>query len=197
MVAGPHCGGGELGSATISSEERNDLCGYVNDSLALECLINGFYFFTLFDRVVNQKSLNEISELYYDHHHLCLPPSTTGYALNAILNSRIQNSLSQFKSEYQCLQKEEVLAECNLIMSDIPGCKAGIRFEQERNQASGLNLQVGQYLLLIKLPFLMHPKEVILKFKKPINNVSTFVQGISESWILPKRSLRKILSIAA
>ena len=28
----------------------------------------------------------------------------------------------------------------------------------------------------------MHPKEVILKFKKPINNVSTFVQGISESW---------------
>ena len=54
MISGPHCGGGDC-SNTTSAVERNDLCAYINDGLQIECRRNGFYFFSLFDLVVNQK----------------------------------------------------------------------------------------------------------------------------------------------
>lgn len=183
LVSGPHCGGGQLASSTISSEERNDLCGYVNDSLSIECRLNSFYFFTLFDKAVNQRSLNEIYELYYDHNHLCLPPSKTGKSLNKLINIRIANALSQEKSQHKYFQLEEVRSKCNLIVSDVPGWKTGMKFEPGKKiDTQGFSFEADKYLILIKLPYLIHPREVILEFKQAIGDIKTVVRSVAEPW---------------
>ena len=182
MVSGPHCGGGEHPSTT-SAVERNDLCAYVNDALSLECRANGIYFFTLFDIVVNQKTLEEIQGLYYDHLHLCLPPSKIGNALNSLLNARINRAFSSVTLPCQFLQREEVCAKCILTVSDVPGWKTGVAFTPGNEIVSEGNcFEIGQYMMLIELPFLVHPKEISLEFSLATHNIKTAVQGVFESW---------------
>ena len=188
MVSGPHCGGGEYPSIT-SAVERNDLCAYINDALNIECRTNGFYFFTLFDSVVDQKSLKEIAGLYFDHHHLCLPPSKIGNALNTILNQRVDGAFSRVQSPYQSLQHEEVHARCTIVVSDIPNWQTGTVFDPGEAIASKEeHFELRQYVLLIELPFLMHPKEVKLEFKQSPLNITTAVQGVLESWNISKET---------
>ena len=188
MISGPHCGGGASPSRT-SAIENNDLCAYINDALMLECRINGFYFFTLFDKVVNQKTLQEIPGLYKDHIHLCLPPSKIGYALNNLLNKRIYRALSQSKTKCQFFQQEDVKGKCRIVISDIPSWQTGEEFEpgQEINFNEEC-LKIGQQMLLIELPFLMHPKEVSLTFKKNTSEIRTAVQYILEPWDGPQKA---------
>ena len=183
MISGPHCGGGP-NISRISSVERNDLCSYVNDALRLECQAKGFYFFTLFDKVVDQKTLKEIPCLYSDNHHLSLPPSKTGNLLNSLLNQRINKAINQNDLPFTLFQKEELSAECNIVFSDIPGWSTGMRFEPGKSITSTQSsLQIGEYLAIIELPFLVYPKEIILEFKEPwINNIETGVQRVQDTW---------------
>ena len=190
MISGIHCGGGEHPTITIASAvERNDLCAYINDALNLECRTHGFYFFTLFDKAVNQTTLKEITGLYSDHHHLCLPPSKIGNALNALLNQRVDGALSRARSPYRAFQQEEVHAECTLVVSDIPNWQTGTAFYPGKEIPSKKeHFEIGQYMLLIELPFLMHPKEVTLEFKQPALNIKTAVLGVLESWDISKET---------
>ena len=188
MVSAPHCGGGEHPSIT-SAVERNDLCAYINDALNLECLAHNFHFFTLFDKVVNQKTLKEITGLYYDHHHLRLPPSKIGNALNALLNQRIDRAFSHVKPPFRAFQQEEVQAECTLVISDIPNWKTGTAFDPGKEVPSKEeHFEAGKYMLLIELPFLMYPKEVTLEFKQPTLNIKTAIQGVIESLDISKET---------
>ena len=152
MVSGPHCGGGEQLSTT-SEVERNDLCAYINDALNLKCRAHDIYFFTLFDRVVSQTTLKEITGLYYDSHHLCLPPSKIGNALNDLLNCRICEAFSPIRSPYPAFQHEEIHAECTIVVSDISTGKQAQTFEPRKRLHLKLQFAVGQYMLLIELPF--------------------------------------------
>ena len=43
-------------------------------------------------------------------------------------------------------------------------------------------------MLLIELPFLMHPKQVTLEFKHSALNIKTEVQGVLESWDISKET---------
>jgi tetratricopeptide (TPR) repeat protein len=182
MVSGPHCGGGECHSI-VSAVERNDLCAYINDSLNLECRANGFYFFTLFDKVVNQTTLKEITGLYRDPIHLFLPPSKIGNALNAFLTQKVDAAFSPNRSNIQLLQQEEVKYECNLVVSDIPNWQTGKAFYPGKEMPSSEEpFEIGQYMLLIELPFLMHPNQITLEFEQPALNIKTAVQGVLESW---------------
>jgi len=188
MVSGPHCGGGENPSIT-SAVERNDLCAYINDALNLECRAHNFYFFTLFDKVVNQKTLKEITGLYYDHFHLCLPPSKIGNALNALLNQRVDGAFSRVRSPYRAFQQEELHTECRLVVSDIPNWQTGTAFDPGKEIPSKEeHFEVGKYMLLIELPFLMHPKEVTLEFKQAALDIETAIQGVLESWDISKET---------
>ena len=165
------------------------MCAYINDALNLECRAHNFYFITLFDAVVNQKTLKEINSLYRDPYHLCLPPSKTGKALNALLNQKVDRAISHTRSPYQPFQKEEVLAECKLVVSDIPNWQTGSFFNPgEEKTAKEKHFEIGQYMLLIELPFLIHPKQVTLEFKKPALNIKTAIQGVLESWDIYKET---------
>ena len=188
MIAGPHCGGGENASS-ISAVERNDLCAYINDALSLECRRNGFYFYTLFDKVVNQETLKEIPALYSDHHHLYLPPTKIGNALNTVLNQKIDKAFSRTESQSIFLQHEEVKSECNLVFGDIPSWYTGTKFYPGKEISSNKEkFKKEQYMLLIELPFLIHPKQITLEFQQPVANIKTTVQGVLESWDICKRS---------
>ena len=182
IICGPHCGGGESPSR-VSSVERNDLCAYINDALSIECQKNGIYFYTLFDKVVDQKTLREISGLYSDEIHLCLPPSKIGYALNACANNRITRALSEASCSYQLLQQEEILAMCRLAFSDIPDFSSGMQFAPGiLSDQKDICLPSGEYMLVIELPFLIYPKELELKFAKPMDGIEIRVQGVQEPW---------------
>ena len=186
MVSGPHCGGEGYPSIT-SSVERNDLCAYVNDALNLECLAHNFSFFTLFDIVVDQKAL-KIPGLFYDHHHLCLPPSKIGNALNALLYQRIDGAFSCFRSPFRAFSMPgEVHAVCTLVVSDIPNWHTGMAFDPGKEVSCKEELfEVGNYMLLIELPFLIYPKDVTLEFNPPAINIRTSVHGVLESWDVSK-----------
>ena len=183
VVCGPHCGGGRCDQEIGSVVERNDLCAYVNDALSLECLKNGFFFLTLFDKVVNQSTYREILGFYRDHHHLCIPPSEIGIALSDLFDKRVEFIFSQGKSQHTFLQREEVISDCSILSSDIPGWKTGDEFiPGEAVSSQKDQFKQGKYILLVELPFLMHLKEVTLEFDNSILGLKTAVQGVLEPW---------------
>ena len=186
VIGGPHCGGGDSPSRT-TAVERNDLCGYVNNILMRECSSRQLFFYTLFDVVVDQDLLTEIPGLYSDGFHLNLPPSKTGIALNSLVNCRINRTLSMVESQYQPFQPEVVSAQCILVASNIPGWRAGVAFYPGKEIVSGgVYFGIGEYLLLIELPFLLQPQEVALGFMHPVNGIKTSIQGVLESWDISK-----------
>ena len=189
LIIGPHCGGGK-NISRASAVERNDLCAYINDILSLECQKNGFYFTTLFDKAVDQKTLKEVPCLYCDNYHLCLPPSAIGYALNTLINKRINTALSRPILKPDLFQKEEIYAECRILVSDTAGWQTGATFKPGETTLTrkGEDLKISISTLVIELPFLINPKEVILEFKRPINKIQTMVLGIQESWDIAKET---------
>ena len=181
VVVGPHCGGGQVFSRA-TRVERNDLCAYVNDKLYSECSRRGFYFCTIFDKVVDLKSLLEIPGLYSDHNHLHLPPSKIGKALNALMSNRIHAALT---SDVPCAacHTEQVTSECKIVISTIPGWDTGSEFYPSEDLKSDDDVCFnGIYLALIELPFLIHPKCITLKFKQSLIDIKTSVQVVCESW---------------
>ena len=182
VIIGPHCGGGDNVSR-VSPVERNDLCAYVNDSLNFQSDKNGFFFVTMFDKVVDQDTLKEIPSMFCDHHHLFRPPSAIGCALNSLICNRISAALSKCGSYYPFFRREYINYECTIIVSDVPGWQVGEAF----NPGTTVNmnkccLDKGKFLLLIELPFLISPKEIGLIFTKPPYEIKASVQGIEESW---------------
>ena len=108
-----------------------------------------------------------------------------GYALNNITNGftgLCQSKQNVNSSNRRCKGK------CRIVISDIPSWQTG-KFEpgQEINFNEEC-LKIGQQMLLIELPFLMHPKEVSLTFKKNTSEIRTAVQYILEPWDGPQKA---------
>ena len=104
-----------------------------------------------------------------------------------MLNLRVDAAFSSIKLPYKSLQQEEVHTECRLVVSDIPNWHTGTVFIPGKEIAIKEEyFEIGQHMMLIKLPFLMHPQEVTLKFKESARNIKSTVQGVLESWDISK-----------
>ena len=186
VISAPHCGGGCI-SSRYSEVERNNLCSYLNDRLAQECDKKGFYFCTLFDVAVDQKSLKQVSGLFKDNHHFHMPPHQLGIALNTLACTRVNTAPYNCLALHQDFHKEEITTDCRVIVSNIPNWESGSLFAPgEINMIDATGSLDGLYMLLIELPFSIHPKEVILTFQWSASAINTAIQAVQESSDLSK-----------
>ena len=103
--------------------------------------------------------------------------------MNVLLNKRINAVLSSDKSQNKVFQCEEISPECNIVVSDIPGWITGAKFQSGKEiQLIEKNFHVGEYIMLIELPFLIQPKEVLLEFTQHIHGLYAIIQGVQEPW---------------
>lgn len=193
IICGPHCGGGTA-SGFSSNIERNDLCAYLNNELAMKGNSRGIYFYTLFDIAVNQKSLKEVDQLFSDKFHLHVPPNEIGEKLATLSSIRANNASKNFFRDNKEFYLETISANLNILASDIP------------NWYPGLEIPAGEHNLihedwdpntrcraLIALPFGMAIKEITLTFQNAGNDLETSVEAIQEEYDLSKECERNNL----
>ena len=127
----------------------------------------------------------EIPSLYYDNCHLHLPPTITGNMLNNLLNKRLMGAFAFMETPFKSLQQDAVVAESKIVISDIPGWNSGAIF----NPGEPISLEPdvnyfenGEYMMVIELPFLMHPKNVILEFRQRVHQINTKLCCVLEPW---------------
>ena len=195
IINGPHCGGGNVPGSISSEIERNNLCAYVNDKLALECS-KKINFFTLFDLAVDQITMENISNLYKDNHHLKLPEKQTneiGISLARLACERIKSSSTDHFQKYSAFQKKEVTANLRIISSNIPNWNCSDYSPGKRIMFNEFLKKDKEYMALIELPFGINLSEVILALNSKRDSINTTVIAVDELFNLSKEYTRKNL----
>ena len=182
-ISGPHCGGGTVPYLTSSEVERNNLCAYFNDKLALECSKKDIKFCTLYDIAVNQKSLKNISYLYQDHCHLQLPKNRSnlvGIALSKLARERVMTATAHYCQHQPLFYKSEISANCRIVFGNIPDWCDAEFVPGEAREVNKYFLKDHEYFALVELPFGIEIKEVILVFNIDYSPPKTTVRAVNE-----------------
>ncbi len=197
IVIGPHCGGGSIPKSLSSEVERNDLCAYLNDKLAIKCYERGINFCTLFDIAVNQTTLKNNKQLFSDHCHLKLPDNSSnliGVNISKIACARVRTATKNYVHQNPSFYKSEILTDCTLVAGNIPNWTAPEFTPGKVSIGKEFILKDKLYSALVELPFGIDIDEVIFVFDGVQYPPTVHVSALNEIFNLSEEFERKNLS---
>ncbi len=166
----PHTGGGQSQSS-VSEEERNDICSYLNELLIQECSKRRVKYASLYKIVVDPITRKNKNIFFYDPHHVHLPTSPIGKSLQSIL-------LNQFLHKSELVRKSssskiDINVICRILATNIPGwINLESLYSNNFIAASKVINDSEKYFALLELPFPILPSKITLQFESLYKNVA-------------------------